>query len=98
MVFKTLMEVGIPVTKLQSPRFVALIENAHQSLGGQNGVRQMQPVLQELVMDCVKVAVAGRLVSITFDGSKVNFAIEGMLARFLNDDHMPTVVCAESES
>ena len=31
--------------------------------------------------------------SITFDGSKVNFAIEGMLARFLSDDHMPTTVC-----
>jgi hypothetical protein len=58
-----------------------------------NGVRAVQPIVQEVVLKSVKAAIAGRKVSITFDGSKVNFAIEGMLARFLNDDHMPTTVC-----
>ena len=49
---------------------MALIER------GLSGVRAVQPIVQEMVMSSMKAAVAGRLVSITFDGSKDNFAIE----------------------
>jgi hypothetical protein len=32
-VFKALLELGIPITKLENPKFVTLIEKPHQSLG-----------------------------------------------------------------
>jgi hypothetical protein len=97
-VLKVLLEEGIPVTKLASSKLIDLIEKPHQSLGGINGVRSAQPILREMVMKSAKTAVAGRPVGITFDGSKVNFSIEGMLARVLNDDFMPVSVCIGAQA
>lgn len=88
-----LLEQGIPITNLADKGFVKLIEQAHHSLGGINGVRAVQPIVRALVVDRAKAAVAGRLVGITFDGSKVNFSIEAMLGRTLNDDFMPVSIC-----
>jgi hypothetical protein len=88
-----LLEVGIPITKLKNPKFVTLIEKEHPSLSGLSAVRVVQPLIRSMVLDSVKAAMAERLVAITFDGSKVNFSIEGMLARFLNADFMPTSLC-----
>lgn len=81
-VFKTLLEVGIPITKLENPKFVALIEKPHHSLGGLSGVRAVQPVVQEMVKSNLKAAIAGRKVSITFDGSKVNLLLRECLHVF----------------
>jgi hypothetical protein len=89
----TLLEQGIPITKLADKGFAKLIEETHLSLGGINGVKAVQPIVRALVVDRAKAAVAGRLVGITFDGSKVNFSIEGMLARTLNDDFMSVSIC-----
>ncbi len=97
-VLKTLMEEGIPVSKLASSKLIDLIEKPHQSLGGINGVRSAQPILREMAMGSAKAAVAGRPVGITFDGSKVNFSIEGILARVLNDDFMPVSVCIGAQA
>jgi hypothetical protein len=87
------LELGIPISKLQSPRLVSLIEKPHKSLGGNNGIRAVQPLVQDIVLGQAKAAIAGRAVGITFDGSKVNFSIEGTLARVLNDDFMPVSLC-----
>ena len=92
-VYMTLVEVGIPIAKLENPKLVRLIEKEHPSLGGLSGMRTVQPVVRRMVLDSVKVAVKGLRLAVTFDGSKVNFSIEGMLARFLNDDFMPTSLC-----
>jgi hypothetical protein len=92
-VHMALLEQGIPITKLTNKGFVDLIEKPHHSLGGINGVRAVQPIVRSMVIGSAKAAVAGRLVGITFDVSKVNYSIEGMLARTLNDDFMPVSIC-----
>jgi hypothetical protein len=97
-VLKTLREEGIPMSKLNSSKLIDLIEKPHQSLGGINGVRSAQPILHEMMLASMRAAVAGRPVGITFDGSKVNFSIEGMLARILNDDFMPVSVCIGAQA
>ncbi len=97
-VHMTLLELGIPITKLANPAFVELIEKSHSSLGGLSGVRSVQPIVRKIVLDGMKAAVAGRPVGITFDGSKVNFSVEGMLARFLNDDFMPVSLCVGAQA
>jgi hypothetical protein len=71
-----LLEQGIPITKFADKGFAKLIEQAHLSLGGINGMRAVQPIVRSLVVDRAKAAVAGRLVGITFDGSKVNSSVE----------------------
>ncbi len=88
-----LLQHGIPISKLGDKGFVELIEKPHLSLGGLKGVQAVQPIVMTMAVDSVRAAVAGRLVSITFDGSKVNYSVEGMLARFLNDDFMPVSLC-----
>jgi hypothetical protein len=98
LVHMTLLEQGIPMTKLAHKGFAELIEQPHLSLGGLNGVRAVQPIVKNMVIDSMRAAVAGRPVGITFDGSKVNFSIEGMLARFLNDDYMPVSLCIGAQA
>ncbi len=98
LVHMTMLKEGIPITKLASEGLIDLIEKPHLSLGGINGVRAVQPIVRSMVISSAKTAVAGRLVGITFDGSKVNFSIEGMLARVLNDDFLPVSLCVGAQA
>jgi hypothetical protein len=84
---------GIPVSKVSSARFERLIEQPHEKLAGVGGLKEAQPVVWRKVLADVKASVKDRRVSIVFDGSKVNFLIEGVLARFLDDDFMPHTLC-----
>lgn len=85
-VLLTLWKNGIPLAKLDDPDFVDLVEQSHAALGGREGVRRNIPVANKFLQDRVIAAVDGRYVSIFFDGSKVNEAIEAVIVRVLTDD------------
>lgn len=92
-VLRSLWVCGIPLNKLDHSEFLALIENPHLSLGGRAGVRDMQAAVVCMLQDEVVAAVKDKQVSIFFDGSKVNSPIEGVLARYLDEEYRPVQVC-----
>ncbi len=92
-VLKDLFSCGIPVTKVGNSRLLRLIEDKHEKLAGVGGLKEMQPTVYRMVMADARAAVKDRRVAIVFDGSKVNFLIEGVLARFLDNDFMPRSIC-----
>jgi hypothetical protein len=92
-VLEVLWATGIPLTRLNKPRFVSLIENQHSFVGGRQGAMKQQPVLKKMMMSKMKTMLSGRLVALVPDGSKVNMNVEGLLARFLDDDDDPCSLC-----
>jgi len=84
---------GIPINKLKNDRMVNLIEREHATLGGVNGIRDAAPFAARRIRASATAAVKGRLLSIFFDGSKVNELIEGMVVRYIDDDDMPRQLC-----
>ncbi len=77
---------GIPLAKLDIPEFRKLVEEPHAALGGRAGVREQMPAALAVLDVEVKEAVAGRFVSVFFDGSKVNEQVEAVIVRFVMDD------------
>lgn len=92
-VLETLWEAGVPLHALRSAKFVKLLEEPHMALGGEGGVRALIPALQQREADSVKAALSGRRVSFFFDGTKTNFLIEGVVARFLDGNLQPQQIC-----
>lgn len=94
-IVEVLWATGIPLAKLRNPQFLDLVESAHGSTGGYSQIVAQQPVAVQRTMEKVRTCVQGRHVSITADGSKINFSVEAMLARFVTDppDLMPRYVC-----
>lgn len=84
-VLLSLWRAGVPVAKLDNPDFVRLIEDRHDALGGREGVRRMIPVAVRALQQQVTDAVAGRMLSIFFDGAMINEMVECVIVRFLTD-------------
>lgn len=84
-IVQALWSSGIPLAKLRNPAFLELVESAHPSTGGYSQIVAQQAIAVQLAMDHVRACVQNRQVSITADGSKVNFTVEAMLARFVSD-------------
>jgi hypothetical protein len=85
-VLEDLFVLGVPTAKLDNRRLVDLIETPHANFGGRSGVRDHFPVVKSILMERIREGVKGREVSIFFDASKVNFLLEAVMCRFLNDD------------
>lgn len=92
-VLKSMWSCGIPLAKLEHPRFVDLVERPHLNLGGREGVRREMPVVFKQLKDDVAARLRGRFVSIVFDGAQLNEAVEGLLARYVDDDYQICHVC-----
>lgn len=84
-IIETLWSCGIPLGKLRSPKFLDLIESAHSHTGGYTQIVAQQPVAVTRAKAAVRVHVQDRLVSLMADGSKINFTVEAVLARFVTD-------------
>jgi hypothetical protein len=83
---------------LSSKRFIHLIEQPHADLGGRTQVEDMFPVVKQMQYDRVRAAVKDRHVSVFFDASKVNFLVEAVMCRFLNDQFLPVQLCIGAAS
>ena len=92
-VLETLWHVGIPVNNLRNARFLQLVEQPHVALGGVEGVRRVIPFAQTRALDAVKVAVKDRRVAVFIDGTKANFLVEGVVARFVDDKFNVRQMC-----
>lgn len=92
-VLETFWQAGVPLNTLRKMRFLKLIEDPHVALGGVEGVRALMPLAQERAVTRVKDAVKGRRIALFIDGTKANVLIEGVVARFLDDEHCVRQVC-----
>jgi hypothetical protein len=62
----------------------ALVEKSRSSLGGLSGLKAVQKVAINSVFQKARSVIQDTYISLTFDGSKVNYSIEAVIARFLD--------------
>lgn len=84
-VFEVLAGNGIPLSKLDSEDFLELIEGDGPRLAGRQGVLEVQPLVQKRQEEQIRSCLQGRAIGLFFDGSKSNYSIEGIVARFVSD-------------
>lgn len=90
---ETLWHCGIPVNAVREPRFLALIEEPHQALGGVEGLRALIPFAKQRASEHVRDSLRGRHVAVFVDGTKVNILSEGVIARFVDDLQQIRQIC-----
>jgi hypothetical protein len=84
-VFETLSGAGVPLSKLDDPDFLALVEGDGPRLGGRQGVLEVQEFVQRRQSDALRKTLSERMVGFFCDGSKANYLIEAAIARFVTD-------------
>jgi hypothetical protein len=92
-VFETLSGVGVPLSKLDDPAFLSLIEGEGPRLGGRRGVTEVHEFVQQRQLEAVRKTLEGRMVGLFGDGSKANYLIEATVARFVSDSGEIQHVC-----
>ena len=93
-VFETLAGVGIPLSKLSDPAFLALLEGEGPRLGGRRGVIEVQEFVYKRQLEGLRKTLEGRMVGLFSDGSKSNYLIEATVVRFITDSGEIQHVCA----
>ncbi len=92
-VFETLAGTGIPLSKLDNPAFLSLVEGEGSRLGGRRGVTEVHEFVQQRQNEAVRNTLAERMVGLFNDGSKANYLIEATVARFIADSGEIQHIC-----
>ena len=90
LVCQVLTSAGIPLNKLLYKPFLALLEDGHCNLGGSTGVCEMLPTVDTSTMEALKASFKkeGFEFSIIFDGSCINYPLEALVVRFIDDGNI----------
>ena len=92
-VFETLAGAGIPLSKLDDPDFLLLVQKDGPKLGGRRGVVEVLPFVKNRHLELISKALSERMVCLFCDGSKANHLVEGDLVRFVSDNGEIVQIC-----